>query len=145
MTDFETILCCFLVPVVYVLTYIAGKYGILAQLCQILEKEKGGYEMKWFVYQNAWNERNIVKANIFNHYGFSEDVKQALRQYQNKEDFAKALRSSLQYHFWAKCEHEIFMSSCPDSDHIKPVKVDIYDQVTSNWDAFLDYVWKEAK
>ena len=39
MNDFETILMCFLVPIVYIVTYIAGKYDILTLICQMFEEE----------------------------------------------------------------------------------------------------------
>lgn len=35
----ENILLCFLIPIVYIITYIAGKYDILTLICQILEEE----------------------------------------------------------------------------------------------------------
>ena len=39
MSDFETLLACFLIPIVYVLTYIAGKYNLLSLICKMLEEE----------------------------------------------------------------------------------------------------------
>jgi hypothetical protein len=39
MTDFEYVLCCLLIPVVYVTTYIAGRYDILGQVCRALEEK----------------------------------------------------------------------------------------------------------
>ena len=39
MSDFETVLCCILIPVTLVLTYIAGKADILAQLIEMLEEK----------------------------------------------------------------------------------------------------------
>ena len=35
----ENILLCFLIPIVYIITYIAGKYDILTLICQMLEEE----------------------------------------------------------------------------------------------------------
>ena len=39
MTDFEYILLCLLIPVAYVVTYIAGKRDILGQVCQAIEEK----------------------------------------------------------------------------------------------------------
>lgn len=39
MTDLETILMCALIPVVYVVTYMAGKYDLLGQLAQMLQEK----------------------------------------------------------------------------------------------------------
>lgn len=38
MNDFEMIMCCLLVPVAYVLIYIAGRYNVLALVCKALEE-----------------------------------------------------------------------------------------------------------
>lgn len=53
MSEFEYILTCFLTPVVYVITYIAGKYDILSLICKMLEekaKEYGEEVCVWFKY-----------------------------------------------------------------------------------------------
>ena len=39
MTDFEYIIGCLLIPVAYVLVYIAGKYDFIGLLCQMLEEK----------------------------------------------------------------------------------------------------------
>lgn len=39
MSEFEYVLVAFLVPVVYVLTYIAGKYDLLALICNMLQEK----------------------------------------------------------------------------------------------------------
>lgn len=38
MNNFETVLMCFLVPIIYIVIYIAGKYDILTLICQMLEE-----------------------------------------------------------------------------------------------------------
>ena len=38
MTDFEMFLCCLLVPVAYVLIYIAGKYDLIMLICKMLQE-----------------------------------------------------------------------------------------------------------
>ena len=38
MSEFEYVLVVLLIPVVYVLTYIAGKYDLLAIVCNMLQE-----------------------------------------------------------------------------------------------------------
>lgn len=38
MNDFEMLLCCLLVPIAYVLIYIAGRYNVLALVCKALQE-----------------------------------------------------------------------------------------------------------
>lgn len=52
MSDFEMVLISLLIPISYVLIYIAGKYDVLSVICKMLEekakkyteKEEGGIE-----------------------------------------------------------------------------------------------------
>lgn len=46
MSAFETLLGCLVIPIVYILIYIAGKYDILAIVCEML-KEKTKCEHEW--------------------------------------------------------------------------------------------------
>ena len=39
MSDFELFIACLLAPIIYILTYIAGKYDILKLICKMLEEE----------------------------------------------------------------------------------------------------------
>ena len=42
----ENILLCFLIPIVYIMIYIAGKYDILNLICQMLEENCREYKEK---------------------------------------------------------------------------------------------------
>lgn len=44
MSEFEYVLCCLLIPVIYVLIYIAGKYDILSLICKMLEEQVKKYK-----------------------------------------------------------------------------------------------------
>lgn len=46
MVNFETALFCLLVPIMYVLTYIAGKYDLLYLICKMLEEKCKEYKDK---------------------------------------------------------------------------------------------------
>jgi len=37
MSDFEMFIACLIIPIAYIITYIAGKYDILYQICKMLE------------------------------------------------------------------------------------------------------------
>ena len=39
MTDFELFLACLLIPAVYAVIYMAGKYDILALICESIESK----------------------------------------------------------------------------------------------------------
>ena len=43
MTEFENFIACLLIPVAYVLTYIAGKYNLLHIICKMLEERVEKY------------------------------------------------------------------------------------------------------
>ena len=38
MSDFELLLACLLIPMAYVVVYIAGKYDMLDLICKMLER-----------------------------------------------------------------------------------------------------------
>lgn len=131
-------------------------------------------KLEWHVYKNEFNQKKIVKFNVFDHWRFEEDVKKALKKCKTKEEFAEDLKKNLTYYFWSKCEYEVIVTSFPV--HIKkdeldrlnqrfkeniakyghePLgtwirpdvykKIDIYDQVMLNWNVFLDYVWSHKR
>lgn len=39
MTDFELLLACLLIPMAYVVIYIAGKYDMLNLICKMFERK----------------------------------------------------------------------------------------------------------
>lgn len=127
--------------------------------------------MKWFVYRHEFNSKKIEKFNIFDHCRFTEAVKKLKKMKLAKDEFAEKLRSELMYYFWSKCEYEVIITSFPpyidsdelcrlneenelfvkvcgrnrvrvDVDLLTADKIDIYDQVMMNWDAFVSYVFE---
>ena len=102
-------------------------------------------DMQWRVFVENFNERRIEEFDIFNHYGFAEDVKKAYCNYRKDFDaFAEAVRCSLFYYYNSKCEWEVIMSAWPPSNHVPERKIDVYEQVMLNWDVFIEYVWNQA-
>lgn len=56
MSEFENTLLCFLIPIVYVLTYIAGKYDVLSVICKMLEEKLKEYKKKTKGEEDAENQ-----------------------------------------------------------------------------------------
>ena len=100
--------------------------------------------MKWNVYYYNSNRERMETYNIFNHYGFVKYVIEHLKKIKNKDDFALKLKSELMYYFWSKAEWEIIISSWPNRDNDE-LKIDVFDQVMLNWEAFVDYCWSNKK
>ena len=127
-------------------------------------------ELKWMAYRYDTNKRKIVEFNIFNHSGFTEDVKKDLKNCSAKEDFVEKLKNHLMYYFLSKAQYEIILTSLIPSITMSEInrinterekiireynrepyrlyvnldvaeKIDIASQVMLNWDAFVDYVW----
>ena len=97
--------------------------------------------MKWNVFYHNMTTRKIVQFNIFDHSRFCRNVQELLKDFDDKEEFAKQLKSELMYNFWCKSEYEVIISPwCFDYDKSN-IKVDIYSQVMLNWEIFVDYVW----
>ena len=98
--------------------------------------------LEWNVYIADFNRKRIEQYNIFNHSGFSKDVKQAYNSFKDDfEAFCKQLDNALMYYFWCKCEWEIVLSDFPPSDSFKAQKIDVYSQVKLNWNIFAKQVW----
>ena len=131
-------------------------------------------KLEWNVYIGDFNSRKIETHNIFNHGRFLEDVKKALKKYDNRKDFEEEILKSLMYFYWAKSEWEIVLTSWvphitkEEFDRLKfenekfynehghyPYcmlvnpdvyeKVDVYSQVMMNWNVFIDYLWSKKK
>ena len=98
-------------------------------------------KLAWTVIWHDINRDEICLFNVFRHGGFVEDIRKHYKKCETKEEFAEALRRSLMYYFWSKCEWEILISPWCGSRNDKPIKVDVYWQVMNNWNIFLDYVW----
>ncbi len=124
------------------------------------------HKLEWYVYRYNINSRKIERYNVFEHSGF---VNQLGKLPNERNLFAERLRREAQYYFWSKCEMETVVCSWPvyiDYDeyrrlrdevdiksqqssairvlNVSPTvgeKIDIYDQLTLNWEAFVNYTW----
>ena len=105
----------------------------------------------WNVYREDINKREIEVYNIFSHKKFKEDCINIFENHRNESNYnydkmKRDIEALLQYYFWSKCEYEIILSDWPPSKNFKEKKVDIYDQVMLNIDAFISstltqYLW----
>lgn len=128
--------------------------------------------MVWNVYREDFNRRVIIKYNIFNHGGLTQDVNKLLKADVSKDEFANQLKRSLMWWFRSRTEYEVLITSWPvyiDKTELDKLnteyeeynnkwshypykinvapdvgkKVSVYDQVMMNWDQFVEYVWKK--
>ena len=99
--------------------------------------------LEWNVYVGGFNSREIEVDNVFDHGGFMDDVKKAARKYKDTErdKFEEAVRTSLMYYFWSKCEWEIIIDHWPQHEGWHDKKIDVFDQVQLNWPVFCEYLW----
>ena len=130
--------------------------------------------MIWHVYRENVNTKRIEIYNIFEHGSFRKDVEEAYVTCKTKDEFVEQLRKSLMYYFWSKCEWEVIIAGWPTHVTGSEVerlgrefrnysttygryprslgvnlsvaeKIDIYDQVRLNWNAFVNYTWYTLK
>jgi len=101
--------------------------------------------LKWYVYLENINSRRIETYNVFKHFNFYQDVKEAIKQIENRQDFSERIRQIAKYYFWSKCEYEILITSWIATNNFKDKKIDVYDQLELNWDRFIDYIWENKK
>ena len=95
--------------------------------------------IEWYVYHHDSNAQKIIKWNVFTHRIFKEEVTELLKRNLPKDEFAEELKNKLLYSFWSRCEYEIILSSWVG--YADNLKIDIYDQITMNWNSFVNYVW----
>lgn len=97
----------------------------------------------WNVYFGDFNRRVIRTYNVFDHFGFWNDLVKAKKKHKDdREAFAEDVRISLRYFFWAKCEWEIILDHWPSKEGFEDKKVDVFDQINLNWERFIDYIWE---
>lgn len=122
--------------------------------------------MKWNVYLDDVNSKEIKVFDVFSHANFQKEVSAARKNSYDKEHFERLLKHIALYHFWSKCEYEVVITSWPpyisrfEANQIKQtelpkyrtavnletgLKISVYDQLMLNWDAFVDYCWNTKK
>ena len=115
------------------------------------KNEEGGglvkkADMKWFVFVESVNRKEIYEMNVFDHGSFTADLEKFLKKRPTREELSEELRHITMYYFWSKCEWEVLLTSWVHGgrDDAPKLKIDVYDQLKMNWDHFVDYVWQLA-
>lgn len=97
----------------------------------------------WNVYIEDFNNKCIKTYNIFDHYGFNQDLVKLYDEFkEDKINFLYNVDLSLKYYYWAKCEWEIILSDWPPSKKFNEMKLDVYSQIKNNWHIFSEYIWE---
>lgn len=97
--------------------------------------------LEWNVWWHSFNSKEIKTYNVFDHWGFMEDLKKNYKKNKkNKDAFLEKLRTDVMYWYWSKCEWEIVLA--PWVGKADEIKIDVYDQLKINWDKFCEYVWE---
>ena len=134
------------------------------------EKLKNPNGLEWNVIIEDWNLRKMIVHNVFNHYGFLNDLIDLKKKMKKDEtiDFEETVRRSLFYYYGSKSEWEFVATSWPpyveneeidrlvkeredrtkergnflrtDVDLTVGTKLDVYTQVRMNWVPFIQYL-----
>ena len=81
--------------------------------------------------------------NVFNNAYFSEAVTNIMHTPNiSRSEISEVIMRKAQWQFWGRCEYEHIISSWPPYDGDKGYKIDIFEQLTLNWDRFIDYIMR---
>lgn len=138
-----------------------------------MARNKTNNRMIWNVYAKRSSSPKVEVYDIFQHHDFREDVDKLIKQKLSRAEFEEMLKRKLSYYFWGKVEWEITAAPYPtyvtykefdrvndevkafilQNDRFPPrrqldvegaIRLDVYEQVTLNWDSFVDYIWNRA-
>lgn len=105
--------------------------------------------MEWNVFYHNWNANELKRFNILREHGsFAENVKKCKKKYKNdKEEFAKRLKSELMYAFWSKSEWEVIITKkdtriimTPWCGRREKIELDVTDDENFDWLGFYDWM-----
>lgn len=89
---------------------------------------------RWNVNRDELETYDVVPLLLSQYKSLKKD-----KRPKTKEEFSEFIRSEAMYFFWSKCECEVIIHGWPKFRNDE--KVDIYDQLRLNWDAFIDGFW----
>ena len=98
---------------------------------------------EWLVYIEDVNNKTIRLFNVFHSRNFLWGCKNAVKKYGKPEQIAelkREIRSWAIYSFKSKCEYEIVLTGWIHQHGFNDIKIDVFDQLNLNWDAFCQYV-----
>ena len=101
--------------------------------------------LEWYAYYHSWNEDKIEPFNVFDHGSFLEDCKKnSKKNIHDYDAFCEQLRRDAMYYYWSKCEWEIVLAPWVRKNEDAEIKIDVYDQLRLNWEAFCKYTWEHG-
>ena len=99
-------------------------------------------ELVWNVYHYSHSRNKIEVWNIFHSIGFSEGIEKIIKKKYKKEIFADKVKSELIHYFLTNYMYEVTVCKYPRPDMSDGyVRIDVFDQVMLNFDAFIDYLY----
>lgn len=130
------------------------------------------YNLTYYVYVENINKRKIEKYNVLND-GIIEEILKRTKGF-DKKAFAEEVEHIIMYHYWSRSEWEVILTDWPTHISPEELarlnnevdkyekeygrepysicvnlkteeKIDVYDQVMTNWNIFIDYVWENLK
>ena len=113
-------------------------------------KNKGVEEMlsklSWKVLRFDFNSKKIEYFDIFKN-SFEEELKLDIKKKDIEvfDQFKQYILSWARYHFWSRCEYEIYATGVPDDEFKYAQKSDVYDQIEMNIDRITEYVMNNIK
>lgn len=96
--------------------------------------------MKYNVWNYNMNKNKIERFNIFDHSSFYKQCIKNYKQFQKDKDwenFEKEIHHNIFYYYWCKSEYEVLIRAWCGGNGKEEVKVDVYNQITMNWDMFI--------
>lgn len=122
-------------------------------------------KLEWYVLVESNNE--IEKFNVFRSLSFYDNLIKLKKKMKSEkmgfDAFSEELRRNAMYSFWSKAEYEIIITNlfcsiskeeveriralpndkmCTYTKLITEKKVDVYDQLSLNWNAFARYTYE---
>lgn len=97
--------------------------------------------LHWYVLNEDFNTRKIKQYNALA--GWEDDIRKARKKCKTKTELQEWLKCEFMYHYWSKCECEIYVSGLFTKDPNEFQKIDIWTQLEPNLDIITDYICKE--
>lgn len=99
--------------------------------------------LTWNVYCFDVNAKKFKVRNVFNlSTRFNKDFENLKTKAlsMTKQEFSDELMLIARYTYWARCEYELLLCDFPSES--EKTKIDIFHQLVTNWERFVDYVWE---
>lgn len=101
--------------------------------------------LKWYALIWNNNTKKLERHNILHSYLVEDIHKKILRKkIKSRDELKEYMRSYLMYHYWSKCEYELYVGyHCSKMEELQ--KIDVWYQLEMNLDRIVDYIIKEMR